>query len=46
MMQGRGPMLAFWEDVLPALPPDCSADHLRVVADALAAGGGTAFPSR
>ena len=44
MMQGRGPMLAFWQDVLPDLPADLAAEHLRVVAESLAAGGGEAFP--
>ena len=44
MMQGRGPMLAFWDDVLPALSPELQQEHLRIVAEALAAGGGTAFP--
>ena len=46
MMQGRGPMLAFWDDVLPAIPGELAADHLRVVAESLAASGGTAFPGR
>jgi hypothetical protein len=44
MMQGRGPMLAFWDDVLPAMPTDLAQEHLRIVADSLAVGGGTAFP--
>ena len=44
MMQGRGPMLAFWDDVLPAMPDELMAEHLRIVAENLAAGGGTAFP--
>ena len=46
MMQGRGPMLAFWDDVLPTLPDDLMAQHLQVVAEALAAGGGETFPYR
>ena len=46
MMQGRGPMLAFWQDVLPDMPADLAADHLRIVAEALAANGGEAFPGR
>lgn len=46
MMQGRGAMLAFWDDVLPPLPDDLREEHLRVVAAALAADGGTAFPAR
>ena len=44
MMQGRGAMLAFWDDVLPAMPDEMVADHLRVVAESLATDGGTAFP--
>ncbi|QZY27637.1 hypothetical protein [Nocardioides coralli] len=44
MMQGRGPMLAFWDDVLPAMPKEMVHDHLRVVAESLAARGGHAFP--
>jgi len=44
MMQGRGAMLAFWDDVLPDLPADLAAEHFRVVAESLAAHGGTAFP--
>jgi hypothetical protein len=44
MMQGRGAMLAFWDDVLPALPADLAAEHLRIVATSLAEGGGSAFP--
>ena len=46
MMQGRGPMLAFWNDVLPTMPDDLAAEHLRIVAESLAAGGGEAFPNR
>ena len=45
MMQGRGAMLAFWNDLLPALPQDLACEHLRIVADALAADGGVAFPN-
>ncbi len=44
MMQGRGAMLAFWDDVLPAMPQELVSDHLRIVAEMLAADGGTAFP--
>lgn len=43
---GRGPMLAFWDDVLPEMPADLQEEHLRIVAESLAAGGGTAFPNR
>lgn len=45
MMQGRGPMLAFWDDVLPELSQEMQSEHLRIVAEALAADGGTAFPN-
>jgi len=44
MMQGRGAVLAFWDGVLPAMPDDMLQDHLRIVAEALAVGGGEAFP--
>ena len=43
MMQGRGPMLAFWDDVLPAADPALLAAHGRQVAAALAAHGGEAL---
>ena len=43
MMQGRGAMLAFWDDVLPPLPDDLLREHLRLVATAMAEGGGEAF---
>lgn len=46
MMQGRGPMLAFWDDVLPEMPEDLVSSHLSVVATELAKGGGEAFPHR
>ncbi len=46
MMQGRGAMLAFWEDVLPAMAEDMVAEHLQIVAGSLAEGGGEAFPFR
>jgi hypothetical protein len=45
MMQGRGAMLAFWNDVLPAMPEAMATEHLRIVAESLASGGGEAFPS-
>jgi hypothetical protein len=44
MMQGRGAVLALWDDVLPAMPDPMVRDHLAVVAEALASGGGRAFP--
>jgi diadenosine tetraphosphate (Ap4A) HIT family hydrolase len=40
MMQGRGPMLAFWDDVLPPVDPDLIARSSREVARALAAVSG------
>jgi hypothetical protein len=40
MMQGRGPMLAFWDDVLPSVPDELLAEHLSIVARAMAEGGG------
>ena len=43
MMQGRGPMLAFWDDVLPPVDPALLAAHGRQVARALAAHGGEAL---
>jgi hypothetical protein len=46
MMQGRGAMLAFWDDVLPPMPDEMVAEHLRIVAESLAEGGGEVFPER
>jgi diadenosine tetraphosphate (Ap4A) HIT family hydrolase len=40
MMQGRGPMLAFWDDVLPPLEEDMVRSNAQAVARAMAAGGG------
>lgn len=40
MMQGRGPMLAFWDDVLPPVDESLLASHRRKVAAALAERGG------
>ncbi|MGH3347629.1 MAG: hypothetical protein ACRDO4_11670 [Nocardioides sp.] len=37
-------LLAFWDDVLPAMPEEMVREHLRVVAESLAADSGTAFP--
>lgn len=39
-------MLAFWNDVLPGLPAELAAEHLVVVAEAMAAEGGEALPNR
>ncbi len=44
MMQGRGAVLAMWDDLLPAMPEEMLREHLAIVAHALAAGGGEAFP--
>lgn len=43
MMQGRGPMLAFWDDLLPPVPDALRVAHARVVAAAMADGGGEAL---
>jgi hypothetical protein len=40
MMQGRGYMLAVWDDVLPKTDPELIAANKRQVAEAMAAGGG------
>jgi hypothetical protein len=40
MMQGRGFMLAVWDDVLPKADPDLIAANNRQVAETMAAGGG------
>jgi len=45
MMQGRGAILPYWEQCFPAMPDELLQEHLRIVADALAAGGGVAFPA-
>lgn len=43
MMQGRGYMLAVWDDVLPATDPDLLAENRRRVAAAMAEGSGEAL---
>jgi hypothetical protein len=43
MMQGRGYMLAVWDDVLPPTDPDLLAENHARVAAAMAAGGGDAL---
>jgi hypothetical protein len=40
MMQLRGPMLAVWDDLLPAIPEEELRANTRIVAEALAIGGG------
>ncbi|HEU4891146.1 MAG TPA: hypothetical protein VFT47_06325, partial [Vicinamibacterales bacterium] len=44
MMQGRGAMLAFWDDVLPAMSDEMKREHLGIVARSLAERGGEAYP--
>ncbi len=46
MMQGRGAVLAYWDGILPPMPQQMAEEHIRIVAEALAAGGGEAFPTR
>jgi hypothetical protein len=46
MMQGRGAMLAFWDDVLPAMSDEMRDEHLGIVARSLAEGGGEVYPFR
>lgn len=46
MMQGRGAILPYWEQSLPAMPDEMMQEYLEIVANALAAGGGEAFPVR
>ncbi|MFT4235561.1 MAG: hypothetical protein QM607_11260 [Microbacterium sp.] len=46
MMQGRGAVLGYWQEVLPPQPDDMMNEHLRIVAEAPAADGGAAFPHR
>ena len=43
MMQGRGYMLAVWDDVLPPADPEYIAENMRLVAAAMASGGGEAL---
>jgi hypothetical protein len=40
MMQGRGAMLAFWDDVLPPTDPELVATNRKLVAQMMAEGGG------
>lgn len=46
MMQGRGAILPYWEQAMPAMPEAMMNEHIDIVANALAAGGGKAFPHR
>ncbi len=40
MMQGRGAMLVFWNELLPTVPEEMLREHAGTVAAALARGGG------
>ena len=40
MMRARGVNLAYWDDVLPPLELELQAENIRLVAAAMAAGGG------
>lgn len=47
MMQGRGAILPYWEQVLPAMPEEMAREHIEIVARALAeSGDGEAWPER
>jgi len=46
MMQGRGAGLAFWDEILPPMPEEMAREHIDIVAHALAADGGEAYPNR
>lgn len=46
MIQGRGAILPYWEQSMPAMPEDMMREYIETVAEALAAGGGVAFPHR
>lgn len=46
MMQGRGAILPYWEQCLPAMPDAMMAEYLDIVARGLAGGGGEAYPNR
>lgn len=39
MMQGRGAILPYWEQAMPAMPEAMMNEHIDIVANALAAGG-------
>lgn len=46
MMQGRGAILPYWEQAMPAMPDALMQEYLEIVAQSLASGGGDAFPGR
>lgn len=45
-MQGRGAILPYWEQCMPAMPEQMMNEYIEIVATSLAAGGGEAFPYR
>lgn len=47
MMQGRGAILPYWEQVMPAMPEDMAREHIEIVAQAmLKSGDGAYYPER
>ena len=46
MMQGRGAILPYWEQSMPAMPEVMMREYIEIVATSLASGGGEAFPNR
>jgi hypothetical protein len=46
MMQGRGAILPYWEQSMPAMPEAMMNEYIEIVAKSLASGGGEAFPNR
>ncbi|OLT35325.1 hypothetical protein BJF82_00755 [Kytococcus sp. CUA-901] len=46
MMRARGVNLAYWDDVLPPLEPRLQAENIRIVARAMAEGGGKDLTGR
>ena len=46
MMQGRGAILPYWEQSMPAMPDEMMREYIGIVVGALVAGGGEAFPRR
>ncbi|WP_203138261.1 hypothetical protein [Microbacterium sp. JZ31] len=47
MMQGRGAILPYWEQVMPAMPEDMAREHIEIVAQAmLRSGDGAYYPER
>lgn len=46
MMQGRGAVLSYWDGMLPEMSAEMANEHIAIVAESLAEGGGTTFPGR